>query len=266
MIKVYEKENVTCVKAFIEKEGHRKRIVYLYLVDGMLIDTGPQSIEQSIIPFLETADFDQVVLTHSHEDHSGLAPWIERHLDMPIYVHPKGVTICAEDTPYPHYRQEVWGQRAPFKAEPMEGFVHSRNEMWDVIHTPGHADDHVAFYNQKQKLLFTGDLYLAPKTKIILREESIPEIMSSIRTLLTYDFNALFCSHAGYVKNGREALREKLAYLENLTKQTIQLRDGGFSVEEIRSRLIPRKYPLIDYSQGDWDSLHIFNSILAEAE
>jgi len=34
--------------------------------------------------------------------------------------------------------------------------------------------------------------------------------------------------------------------------------------EVIRNRLFPKKYPIIKFSGGEWDSLHIVTSIMNE--
>src|SRR5690625_8012481 len=94
MIQVYEKEDVTCVKMDIVLGGKKINTVYAFLVDGMLIDTGPKHSEAELIPFYENHSIDFVALTHSHEDHTGTAPWIQENRGVPIYIHPKGIEIC----------------------------------------------------------------------------------------------------------------------------------------------------------------------------
>lgn len=108
MIEVFERENVTCAKVQISVAGQKANPVFIYLVDGMLTDTGPKNAETSIVPFYESHSFDLVTLTHSHEDHSGTAPWIEKNRKVPIYVHSNGVDICVQPYPYPLYRQMTW--------------------------------------------------------------------------------------------------------------------------------------------------------------
>ncbi len=140
----------------------------------------------------------------------------------------------------------------------------SRTTEWDVIYTPGHADDHVSLLDLKTGRLFTGDLFINPKTKVIMRTESIPLTMSSIQTLLSYDFESIFCCHAGYIKNGKEMLKKKLDYLGILCREVKALNKEGFTAAEIDNKLFPKKYPIIAVSEGEWDSLHIVTSILAD--
>ncbi|QDI90131.1 MBL fold metallo-hydrolase [Salicibibacter halophilus] len=261
-MQIDEKDDVTCVKMDIVLGGQKINTVYAFLVDGMLIDTGPKHMEAELIPFYEAHAIDFVTLTHSHEDHSGTAPWLQQKYEVPIYVHANGVDICTQDWPYPKYRQMTWGRRVGFTATPFENTIQSRNREWKVIYTPGHADDHVALFDEENGTLFSGDLFVSPKPKVIMSSESIPQTMDSIRTLLYYDFDSIFCCHAGYVENGKEMLKQKLDHLETLSEEVKILHKEGLTVEEIRNKFYPKKYPVISVSGGEWDSLHIVSSIL----
>ncbi len=71
---------------------------------------------------------------------------------------------------------------------------------WEVIDTPGHAFDHQSFLNRDTGQLFTGDLFVQVHTKLLLSNESIPTIIESLEKVLTYDFDEVFCQHAGFVR------------------------------------------------------------------
>ncbi|UOQ94817.1 MBL fold metallo-hydrolase [Halobacillus shinanisalinarum] len=264
MIHVYEKEDVICVKGNIEGSGRKGRTVYVFLVDGMLIDTGPKCLESDLIPFYEDHSIELVTLTHSHEDHTGTASWIQENREIPIYIHEKGINICAQSCPYPKYRQMAWGIRKEFTALPLGETIQSRSQKWKVIYTPGHADDHISLFHEETGRLFSGDLFVDPKTKVIMDSESIPVIMNSIRTLLSYDFESMFCCHAGYIQDGKRMLKQKLTYLENLCSEVNSLHKEGLSIDEINKKLFPKKYPIVAVSGGEWDSLHIVSSIISD--
>ena len=263
MIQVLTKEDVLCLEGNVQSSGRILGTVYSFLVDGMLIDTGPQCLETDLIPFYENLSFELVALTHSHEDHSGLAPWIQEYKNVPIFVHPKGISICAKPCPYPKYRQITWGVRSKFSALPLRDVIQSRSQEWKVIYTPGHADDHVALLDEVRGRLFSGDLFVSTKTKVIMDSESIPIIIESIRRLLTYDFQSLFCCHAGYIQNGKSMIKQKLDYLENLSGEVANLYNEGRSIEEIDQKIFPKKYPIVAFSEGQWDSRHIISSIVS---
>ncbi|MCP1144337.1 MBL fold metallo-hydrolase [Lysinibacillus endophyticus] len=238
--------------------------VYCYVVDGMLVDTGPRSLMKELTPFLLGQDYEQVVITHHHEDHTGCASIIEQQRSVPIYIHQMSVEECKKPAHYPMYRKLFWGKRKPFHARGLDSTISSRTSTWDVIETPGHAEDHIVLLNQQTGQLFTGDLFVQPKTKLILRNESIPTILRSIEKVLTYDFNEMYCCHAGFVKNGREMLQRKRDYLLNLQGQVLRLYEEGYNPRQIHEALFKRKYPITKISFGEWDSLHMVTSILTE--
>lgn len=96
-----------------------------------------------------------------------------------------------------------------------------------------------------------------------MASESIPVIMDSIRTLVRCDFQSMFCSHAGLIRDGKGMLQQKLEYLERLCGEVMRLHEEGFSASEIDKQLFPNKYPIYYISDGEWDSLHIVTSIIS---
>ncbi|ALX48594.1 MBL fold metallo-hydrolase [Lentibacillus amyloliquefaciens] len=239
-----------------------KMNVYCFAVDGVLIDTGSRSLLKAFKPFFAQADVDKVMITHFHEDHTGGAGYLQKKYDWPVYMNDMTIAECAQKANYPLYRQLFWGRRQPFKANPIGEAFTSRKANWDVIQTPGHAKDHLSFLNRETGQLFSGDLYVQPKTKLILREESVPTIINSIERTLTYDFGELFCCHAGYVEDGRDALTNKLHYLKELQFEIRSLQMQGYHEQEIWAMTFKKKYPITLISSGEWDSLHIVRSIL----
>ena len=239
--------------------------VHCFEVDGVLIDTGSATLLEEFKPFFEQIDIDQILLTHYHEDHSGGANYLQTKYNVPIYMSDVRRLECMKKADYPLYRKFFWGSRAPFEAQKIGERITSRNAKWTVIETPGHTNDHLAFLNEQTGQLFTGDLFVAPKTKVVLREESIPQIISSIERVLTYDFEEVFCNHAGYVAEGKKALRIKLDYLYDLRGKIEIMNDEGLSVKEITAQLFEKKYPITKFSFGEWDSAHIVSSVLRKS-
>ncbi len=258
-----EVSNVRFVNGVVQLNSVKLN-VYCFETDGVLIDTGSQSLSEEFKAFFAQADVDKVVITHAHEDHTGGAQYLHTEYGFPIFMNEMAIEECAQKADYPLYRKFFWGRRRPFEALPIGETFRSRNAEWTVIPTPGHAQDHLSFLNEETGQLFTGDLYVHPRTKVILRDESIPTIISSLEKTLAYDFGEMFCCHAGYVKDGRMALQKKLAYLEELRENTFALHKKGYEVREIHARLFPKKYPITYFSFGEWNSIHIINSIVNE--
>lgn len=161
-----------------------------------------------LIPLFEEWKMNEVVLTHHHEDHTGMANWIQRHKQIPIYLHEIGIPACERDMDLPFYRKVFWGERKPFQALPLQQRHRTPNYEWEVIHTPGHADDHVALWNREKGWMFGGDLYVQSSPKSSFAFESIPGIIQSLHKVLTYDFETYICSHAGVIRNGRSVIEK----------------------------------------------------------
>ncbi|WP_301109800.1 MBL fold metallo-hydrolase [Sporosarcina sp.] len=238
--------------------------VFCFETDGVLIDTGAQSLLNQFKPFFAEANIDQVVITHSHEDHTGGASYLQKEYGLPVLMNEMSVQECAKNATHPFYRKLFWGPRKSLTAQPIGEKFSSRNADWKVIATPGHAEDHLAFLNEGTGQLFSGDLFVNPRTKLVLRNENIPTIIRSIETVLSHDFDEMFCCHAGYVKDGRKAMEMKLDYLTGLREKTLTLHEEGRDEKEIQTQLFPKKYPISYLSFGEWDSIHMIRSILAE--
>jgi len=81
-----------------------------------------------------------VLLTHHHIDHSAGAPGLARELGVPLWGHPHPAM--------PALDRELGGGEA----------LALGGQSVKVVHTPGHAPDHLCFHWPSRRLLLTGDL------------------------------------------------------------------------------------------------------------
>ena len=61
--------------------------------------------------------------------------------------------------------------------------------------------------------------------------------IESLKKILAYDFDALFCCHRPCLKNGKKHLQRKLDYLEDLYGNIRTLSRKGYSPKEIIRKL-----------------------------
>ncbi len=155
------------------------------------------------------------------------------------------------------------GERPAFIAQPFGETLQSNTASWDVIETPGHTTDHLSFYNRETGgAMFTGDLFIQPKTKVVLDEENIVHTLASLRKIVNYDFDVVYCCHAGYIEDGRTKIQEKIDYLVDMEGKVKQLFMQGYSVEEITKTIFPRDYPITKVSGEQWSSKHIITAFI----
>ena len=241
--------------------GENETKVFLYNVDGLLVDAGPESRADLLQKWFSTQDINQVALTHNHEDHSGNAPWIQKNLGVPIYLHPGAIPYTREEGAYPQYRRDMWGLRHSFNPLPMPDIIKTDKYNFEVLDTPGHAIYHNCFYERSQGWLFTGDLYLGTRLFVCFFEENMRQTIATLERILKLDFDTVFCAHAGVIENGKVRLEKKLTNLKVLQEQVIEMRSKGKTDREIDDEINGFELSITEMSGGEWSSYNIIRTI-----
>jgi ribonuclease/clavin/mitogillin len=238
--------------------------VSFYHLDGLLIDTGAPSHQKMLQAYYKDQTLEQVVLTHHHEDHSGLAHWLEKEMKLPILMLPETQEILNHPPKIPFYRWVTWGQMESVQGQIIGSEVETNKYTFNVIHTPGHCSDHLSLLEPNHGFLFTGDLFVASKIKYSLRQESLLSMLHSINKLLTYDFDVVYCAHAGRVKNGRHAFQQKKEFLEELVDKVLFHHKLGLEIQEIRAKIHPKIDWIHYFSAGEFSSHNVIRLIIEE--
>ncbi len=235
--------------------------IYLYAIDGLLIDCGPDCMRDDISAFLKTQKLSKLVLTHMHEDHCGMAAWVQENLKLPIYINPSDIDEARRDGQYAEYRRLTWGERPAFSPLPLADKIETEKYCFDVIETPGHMAHHNILLEKNQGWLFSGDLYVRSKIRFCAAEENMAQYIDSLEKVLALDYDRVFCCHAGVLENGKQKLKSKLDFLKDLQGQVNKLRCQGLSDREIDSRLFPEEQIITAISDGEWSSYNIIKTI-----
>lgn len=155
-----------------------------------VVDTGTYS-DEAISTWQQVIDsgitIDKIVLTHTHEDHIGLAKWLRDRLGAPIIVSDLGyqemqdfrtndINIRFNHLLEKHGAESLNKKRRDhsfiYDFEP-DGFYsnHERvrlgDHFYEAIWTPGHAPDHFCFYHPESKLMIVGDHILQRVSPVI---------------------------------------------------------------------------------------------------
>lgn len=109
-----------------------------------------------------------------------------------------------------------------------------------VVHTPGHAPDHVAFWHADTRTLFSGDLVVAGTTVVILASAggSLTAYLRSLQRVLALRPSRLLPAHGAPVDDPERLLRE---YIDHRMMRERQVRaavnDGVTSIDAIVERI-----------------------------
>ncbi len=191
--------------------------VSIYRIDDLLIDTGQSHMRKFILSALSGKKISKILLTHHHEDHSGNAAAIRKAFGADVLGHPQARRKMMNGYRILPYQHIIWGKTEPVDVIPYPDIVETTTGRYRVrpIHTPGHSPDHTVYLEEENGWLFSGDLYLGDRIKFFRSDESIDRQIDSIRRVLTYNFDSLFCAHRPRPVNGKERLRRKLSFLED---------------------------------------------------
>lgn len=168
----------------------------------LLLDTG-QGVA-AYLPLLERAlaergaeGIDAIVCTHAHPDHVGGI------LGLRARYGPLRVVKM----PLPG-RDPVVPDRALADGDVVTG----EGATLRAVFTPGHARDHLCFYLDEERALFTGDLVLGAGTTVIGDDGNLGDYLASLRRLQTLDLAVIYPAHGPAIHNPQEKIAQYIAH------------------------------------------------------
>ena len=118
--------------------------------DVTLVDPGP-NISEHIDEIINTADgkIKRILVTHTHTDHSPAALPLSKLLDVPTY----GRLVDGES---------IWEDETfiPDIVLSDKDILETEEYTIEVIHTPGHASNHLCFFIRDIKLGLNGSMMI----------------------------------------------------------------------------------------------------------
>ena len=225
-----------------------------YRFGTTIVDTGPPNQWHAIRGFLREKTINQVLITHHHEDHGGNAGHIRREMGVPVLAPLSGMEYIVQGFPLRPYQRIFWGKPHRFEPEavPDEIELGERFRL-RALHTPGHSVDMTCYLEPDRGWLFSGDVFIGVKPRYLRADEDLSNEIESLRYILRYDFGILFCAHNGLTLNGRQAIQDKLDYLELLRDRARALHKEGRSKDEITRMLVGKEGPIT------WVTLYHFS-------
>ena len=260
--------------------------VNAWLMEGdalTLFDAGtntPES-EEAMLSGLKQAGFrpeeiEQVILTHHHPDHAGLVglfgnarllghrynePWLVRDEAFFEY-HDRFYLECLKEEGVPEsYHHWVRKMKRPVEyigKRPLDGILEDGEEVpghpgWTVMETLGHAQSHLAFFNERDGEMIGGDLILGRISSNPLIEPPLDPEKGRPRSLLLYNdsmrrvselpVEVIHPGHGEDVRGIRELVEKRLGQQQARAHAVLDmLTDGPKTIFELTKRLFPQAY------------------------
>jgi glyoxylase-like metal-dependent hydrolase (beta-lactamase superfamily II) len=213
--------------------------VYAFFIDGLLIDTGFVNGRDRFLKLIDGLRPEIVVNTHHHEDHTGNNFWITKKYGLLPLAHSKTSSYLQAPSQWmPLYRRVVWGTPEPSVTASLDSEIRTSKFRFLVIPTPGHSDDHVCFYEPNEEWLFTGDLFISDRLRYLREDEDIYSAMDSLKRIDSLPIKTMCCSFSGVIDRPKDAIHQKINYLENLKQEIEKGLQHGLSPQEIRRRIL----------------------------
>ena len=184
-----------------------------------LIDPGPDD-PAHVQALLAAAPgpIERILVTHTHKDHSPAAQALRAATGAPLFgrvaEHPEWQDGSFKpDTTLRHGDRLVLGADCTLR----------------VIHTPGHASNHLCYLLEQERLLFTGDHLMQGSTVVINPPDGdMQAYLQSLRLLLDEDLEWLAPGHGFLIDRPHDVVRRTVAHrLQREAKVLAALRQLG---------------------------------------
>tara|TARA_R110002020_G_scaffold475863_1_gene713341 strand:+ start:4781 stop:5566 length:786 start_codon:yes stop_codon:yes gene_type:complete len=201
-----------------------------YLIDTdegvYVLDPGPASDQSHLKWLVEYLGgiAAGIILSHHHSDHFGLVPQLKAELDVPVFAY----EIFADDT----FRPDVGLKDGDVVAG------------MKVLHTPGHASDHLCF-SMDNGVLFSGDHVMGWNSSIVSPPDGdMTAYFAQLQRLLERSDTLYLAGHGPSVTDPLPYVRQLLNHRVRREQGIIEaLQSGAITSKELASKLYHKTDP-----------------------
>ena len=177
-------------------------------LEGMIVDTGNEVVRVAAFVDKMGITVKYIVQTHAHFDHAEfLDEYRSKYPDAAVVAHKREVTLLTDpEANLSSFVTKPKSYGVP-DLEVGEGDVLTLGESsYRVLSTPGHTPGSICLYNEKEKLMITGDtLFEGGRGRCDFKFGSEADMSRSLKRLLDMDPEIEFLpGHGGPSRIGCE--------------------------------------------------------------
>jgi hydroxyacylglutathione hydrolase len=262
MLATAKYEQVTQIKLCRYPDFIPGTCVSAYLVDSLLIDSGPAHTAEELTEFLRDKGVKTVVNTHHHEDHIAANALLKERYGVEILAHPLAVNKINQPAKLYPYQEEIWGYPIPSQVKEIGDSVTTQHFRFEVVHTPGHDRDHICLFERRHGWLFAGDLFSSTHPNVARPVDDVRQIIADLKKVRDLAPRFLFPAPGKVIDEAIPVLEQTIHYLEDLGQKIMELHDKGLSPAEIVPHIFGNESPLAELTQQQWSSLNVVKSFL----
>ena len=194
----------------------------------IVIDPGPAIDEHLRRVLDEAGEVRLVLLTHRHPDHAEAAERFAGMARAPLAAYPVSDDIVCSGAGAVRDGQEIVGDGCTLL----------------VIHTPGHASDHLAFLLREENALFTGDHVLGFGTTVVAHPDGdMSAYMDSLARVRDLAPVRLYPGHGPVVEDPASFIEYYISHRLEREQQVLDALDAGDATVD---QMVERIYADVD--------------------
>jgi len=138
-------------------------VIYDDTKEVVVVDPGcyDEDEKKELADFIVENDLSvkKLLNTHCHIDHVLGNLFIKEKFNTKLYIHPtEEFVLNAQKVLAPHYGMHRYEEAAPDFFLKEGDRVEFGDQEFLVLFVPGHSPGHIAFYNEREKVVFAGDV------------------------------------------------------------------------------------------------------------
>lgn len=235
--------------------------VSAYVMSGVMIDSGFHRARRELLDAVKSFGVRGTIITHWHEDHAGNAQALAE-AGVPIVARADTTGILRQPPHIQLYRRVCWGVPPALKTS----LVSFETRGLTCVHTPGHSTDHQVVWDPASATLFSGDLWLGVRARILHATEDPYGIVESLRVARALQPERMFDAHRGLVSNPVAAIDAKIAWLSETMATIEQLVRTGAGDADILRRVLGGEELAGHVSGGDYSRRNLVKAVRRRVE